>query len=1137
MSETSSPDTPGGPNSPSTRDHPSNNDSQSADPGSAEGQQAKWHRISTGGHLSLGPVPVGPGNVPTGGDLSLEIGWERFEQLLVHICSRPLALGGLMFRRYGTPGQAQHGIDLAGRHDTGTYSVVQCKHVGGLSPAQLRAAVELYANGRRPFDATHFIVAVNHPTRTTQLEDELANLQDEHADLTIELWGSEQINDILRDRGDIVGRFWTRETAATFCTGAPLPGVPAEEPEWRRLAEQVSLTPLGDPDVDVRLRQAEQLQQTDPGTAADVYGEIADAVAAERFTGHAHTLRRRQLTALQEAGRLTHAAELAAQLAADALHAGDTHSAWDLRSQLDRLAQAAAGTPDHSAVQHHRALITAALNMVEHPLGDNTSLRNALEGALAAGEDRGSQGYEPVLTLLLLELTLSDTLLTPSGELTAGSGPVGRSHQDVASDAAAALEDLVTAALEVLAGTPTLAGDALAFRLALGRACYDLDTRTRLVSDARSLRLPRSRAAIVLAAQARRDTIAALPDEAAEKYRLAVNYAIEDGRTDLARGWLYAIRNIKTHFGPLTDRINDDHYLASALPADGQAHVLGRTRDLELVARRAAMDAKPREAINAARRWLADSILLGDWADEAGALELLGDCYATNASADRAACAYQLGGEGKKLEQLAEACGDHLLPILPLQTGSVWQQTASLQLLRTQDDLLDDAVAAAALDVAVTQHLAGERGELIDGVFGNLATGAAKTAGLLAARGTGAQATAYLAAMEGSVARSENQYRFHDKEHVTGCLRIIERHADVAVAALERVFSLAELGTSDALDALNDVVIMRLLDPTWPDANTRAATLTDERRNAFIEQLQQMAEAGDRYRAGIAYARIGGVSDTITAAATAAETRILTRPEPDGVSYAMGAPIAQDAFLVRSLDPSRQVPVLRKLQRIAKDRREAAANRHDALNAATVLVHEMADEELAGFHVWSRPFADGEEDGSMLDDMLTNPHPLSAFKASIGQATLVGAGIDAAATSARSDDEKVWVRARAAALLAETDRAVVSQAAVVLSRLGAATDDIDPQLLTGHPIETVRQLAAFLATEGDDLDAALVTQLAGDSSPRVRRLLAERLHRRTLSRGEEPNATAALAMLRADPRHTIRTIFTTAPRHPVSDAG
>lgn len=466
-----------------------------------------------------------------GGDLSLDIGWERFEKLLVDICSSPLALEGIQFRRYGTPGQAQHGIDLAGRNSHGQWTVVQCKHVVALTAAQLRAAVALFADGRRPFDAKRFIVAVSHETRTTQLENELGDLKNAHTDLEIELWGAEQLNQLLRYRKDIVTRFWTAETADTFCYPTAPTGVAAAEPEWRRLAEQVSLTPLGEPTTDVRLLQAALLEDSDPGAAAQVYGELAQSVTQDGFAGHALSLRRRQLLALGAAGRNVEAGALAAVLAAQALHKADFHNARVLQHQLDELARAVPpDSEEQAAIRQHITLIQAAVNAVDHPLGDTTRLCEALTAAAKEPTARATLEYEPIMTLMLAELTLSDTLLQPPPSTIGSPG-----RHDAAKAAAAALEPLVAAALQQLAAVPTVAGDELAFRLTLARACYDDNVRTTLLTEARSLRLPRTRAAMVLAAQGRRDMLAGLPDEAREKYQVAVNAAIESGQTRIRR--------------------------------------------------------------------------------------------------------------------------------------------------------------------------------------------------------------------------------------------------------------------------------------------------------------------------------------------------------------------------------------------------------------------------------------------------------------------------------------------------------------------------------------------------------------------------------------------------------------------------
>ena len=279
-------------NAPPTAFH--NDDDPGADAASIIGDSA-WRSISADPVLSRPPAPGSPGNVPPGNNLRLDIGWDRFEQLLVFVAQGVLGLNRVRFRRYGVSGQAQHGIDLAGRSPDGGYVVVQCKEYDTFTPADLRAAVEKFAQGKRPFAAKHLIVAVSAVARTTQLEDELAALQDESVDLDIEMWGAEQINDILRERANIVSRFWTRETAETFCTSAPLPGVAAPPPNWVRVADQILLSPLGVDGLDDQLADADRLRTTDPAAAADTYQQLADTLAADGFAGHSLVIRRKQL--------------------------------------------------------------------------------------------------------------------------------------------------------------------------------------------------------------------------------------------------------------------------------------------------------------------------------------------------------------------------------------------------------------------------------------------------------------------------------------------------------------------------------------------------------------------------------------------------------------------------------------------------------------------------------------------------------------------------------------------------------------------------------------------------------------------------------------------------------------------------
>jgi hypothetical protein len=460
-----------------------------------------WTSIHDDPVLSRPPSPGLPGNVPPGEDLRLDLGCDRFEQLLVVVAQGVLGLSQVRFRRYGVAGQSQHGIDLAGRHPDRTYTVVQCKQYETFTPADLRAAVEKFTKGKRPFGAKHLIVAVSTVTRRTQIEDELAILQGEHSDLEIELWGAEQINDVLRGRADIVSRFWTRETADTFCTGAPLPGVAAPAPNWVRLADQILLTPLGVDGLDDQLAEADSLRANDPAGAAARYQHLADTVAAEGFTGHAHVLRRRQLDALKAAGMPDAAAGLAADLAATALHEGDIDRARDLRSQLDELGRD--GPVDVSTARHVR-LIDAAVTAAEHPLGESGDLVDALHDALAT---MAPPEYQPLLVLMLAELSLADAVITPPDQ-PALADDVTAAPADPGAARLAEMAELITAAINQLAQMrPTTVDKDIALRLRLARASYEPKKRTDLIAQARQLRLPRHHAALVLAAQARREAL------------------------------------------------------------------------------------------------------------------------------------------------------------------------------------------------------------------------------------------------------------------------------------------------------------------------------------------------------------------------------------------------------------------------------------------------------------------------------------------------------------------------------------------------------------------------------------------------------------------------------------------------------
>ena len=687
-------------------------------------------------------------------------------------------------------------------------------------------------------------------------------------------------------------------------------------------------------------------------------------------------------------------------------------------------------------------------------------------------------------------------------------------------------------------------------RLRLLRACYNAEERTDLLTLARQLRLPRTHAALVLATQARGEALDGSAAEAIEHWRQAIGHAIHEGRTDDAAGWLYAIRAVNLYYGPWTDRMDEEHLLAQALPKTGSGRLIRRVRDPETDARRAALDARPIEAVRAARRWLADSIVIGDWCDEEAAAELLGDLYARHAEPDRAATCYQWAGQSQKLTKLVEDVGDHLLPRAPVGSGPWWQQATSLAGIAAQHDLLEDDTAGRLLTRLLDLVARGRAGELIDSPTHTLTLQAIKTACALAGRGTTADAQALLGLMASDVARAEDQGYHHDEQHVQACQAIAVHHPGLTWPALVRIFNLAEAGTQDALKALHGQLLLDVLrvpppgqnDPPAGSSDPRPSPpLTGQQRQLLRERLNAMAAAG-RYEAGLAVSMLGGIDEAVTGQAVEARDRLLNWPEPDGHSHAFGTTMVPDSYLVTFLGLTDQRACLDKVLTIAADRREAAQNRQDALTAASSLVCEQSDEVKADVHARSRAFVDGDQDGSFLDAETTNPHPLSSMKIDFGSASLRGAGLRLAQRSAVTCHDRMWVRDQAAVMLGANDKSLVRDCAVTLSRLGPdVIGDLDATLLVGHPLRVVHELAAFIAAASPVRYAQTLHALAADPDRIVRTRLAYRLHDAytqplgpaTKSGEPDPNdanpqhaaraiIAEVLGTLSADVRHSVR---------------
>jgi hypothetical protein len=1058
-----------------------------------------WAAYSADPQLRQPPDPGSPGKQPPGEDLNLNIGWERFEKLLLAVSRSVLGLRGIRFRRYGTQGQEQHGIDLAGREADGRHTVIQCKDYLQFTAGNLRAAVEKFTTGRRPFNAYRLIVATSASAQPTQLADELAKLQDENPDLELDLWGSEKINEHLRYHGDVVAQFWTRETSEVFCTGAPRPGVPAPLPDRQEQAERILVGPLKTADVKPILREADSKRAGAPAESAVLYGDLAVRLQEAGHRGHAIVLRHRQLDALREAGLFDEAAELAALLAVTALYHGDRYEPRKLVSVLEQLARDAesASTKRAATTRRHTELVRAAVNNALHPLGaGNPSL-------LPAGSDE-NLGYWPMLVLILAEYRLAT-----------------EPHQ------LEELDDLITVAITRADEQPIAGlGEDVAIRLRLVRAEYNTFERQELLRAARRHLVHGRHAALISAREARRCCLEDRAEEALESWRDAVQDAIHAGLAEDAADWLYAIRSLNIQYGPWSTELDDEHHLAQALRTTGTGRLLDRIRDPRAQAMSAVLRKKPIEAVVSARRWLTDSVVTGSWADENEALSFLGDLYRDNSESALAATYYQRAGNIKRLKELSANVGDLLLPVGQLRDGPWWVLRARAALISAQTDLIEDHSVGTLISDLTDLAARGRAGELTDSPTQALTLQATKSACTLVSRGTPEQAVTLLDLLASDVVREPNHYRHTDDEHAVACVEIALAHPDLTMTALTRLFDLAEHDAHKALELLASHRVLGLLGAR-SHRNDRLGEqggpglLTDDEQTVLRARAIQLAQQGG-YLTDVVCSEIDPTHPSVRDRAEQARDRILNRPAPEPGHAELGTAMVTDSYLASSLADEDQEACLRKLLDVAGDPREVASTRQDALVGASNLVIEQSPDVKHETFQKSLAFVLGEQDGSHLDDELTGEsHPLSSFRFNGGPASLCGHGLRLAAASATTIEEQEWVRDQALGFLRSEERSILQTAAKTLNQLPREiTSNIDTTLLATHNHVGVRQLSAVLCMQNPErcLDTAM--RLAGDSDGRVRRTLAEAAA--YLAPDPPESAKAILEALAQDPRHGVR---------------
>jgi hypothetical protein len=155
-----------------------------------------------------------------------ELSWEALEHLVVEIAVQ--YEHAREARPFGRRGQAQGGIDVVAFFGADSAVVYQAKRYKTFTAADLDRAVDTYATGSRPFGAQRLVVVTTADVQDTQIDLELVRLREQHHGLQIDLWGRQQLSDMLFRLPSLVSRFFGEETMRQFCRPLAMPG--AEDP-------------------------------------------------------------------------------------------------------------------------------------------------------------------------------------------------------------------------------------------------------------------------------------------------------------------------------------------------------------------------------------------------------------------------------------------------------------------------------------------------------------------------------------------------------------------------------------------------------------------------------------------------------------------------------------------------------------------------------------------------------------------------------------------------------------------------------------------------------------------------------------------------------------------------------------------
>jgi hypothetical protein len=958
-----------------------------------------------------------------------QLPWETFESLVMQMVR--VLDGAIEVRKYGVPGQAQHGLDLVAFFATRPPTIYQVKRVATFDGADLANAVAKYAAGPRPFDAARMVIAIACEARETSVIEALATVRRRQPTVAIELWDRQAISDRLRDQPKLVTTFFGLGTATVFCSVAPT----GDAPPASVAADAIVRGPLAHLQLLDLYRSALATIDSDPASAATSLGDIARRLDRSGFSPHAGAIREQHAAALTASGQREAAARARIELGWDQLRAGDTFTAGTQAREVLQWKEA----PD-SVAKSARLLGASAAYRREY----GVDLEDVATEFDQSSED---DAHRIDAALLLVE----ESVAARRPELVNSRAP-----------AIKALADRIP---------HDRGGELSAARIETALADC-LDDWDPLVSSARQTYRPEV-AALVVARFARSLALKQRPEAAIATWRDAIERACIEGLNDDAADWLYALRAVRTLAGDIQPDINEPHRHAQALRAAGTGTVLpepfnARERALAHIAER-----KWPDALEALKRYLWRSVIGADWSGELDAHKLVGNVYIQTGRVSEAIRSLVIAGEQKRLEEFARALPDGPTPVgVQLLSDRPWERVAAYAFVAARADLLPDADAQAWEQEAIAEifqqpdwrpfapspWLAGFR------AFGELADLTSED-----------EAREFIAFGATLIPREAKTFRHTDEAHVKALIRIAHRHP-----------ALREAATSQLIDAL--ITDQQMADRVLSSASNLLAEYSDR----TVAMVLGAAEQGSAHAALALVAAGSRAAPAKHLARERLESAIAPRERKDGV-VTVGTWWPQTAVLAQILPISDRQRLARGMLRLAADDAESPPNRSDALIAAGIAARRLPRTIRHELFEQAMRFALGEIEPPASPFFPGDDDPLQRFRFSLGESTLVPSGLVTAGALATSATEARRVVQATVPLLRDADESMAYSIGMALTSLVPLPVDLPLDLLGVHQSHWLRAAAAFLWAQEPLKRPELGLRLARDLSAQVRATLASRL--------------------------------------------